>query len=488
MATTAPAAITEEDRRQIVIGALISMLLAALDQTIVAPALPTIGAVLGDAEWLPWVISAYFLTGTAVTPLYGKLADLKGRRPVLFAAVGIFLVGSVVCAAAPTMPVLVIGRAIQGLGGGGLIALAQTIIGDVVPPRERSRYMVYITGVWAFASLAGPVVGGFFAQHLSWTLIFWINLPIGAGALLLSERTLRKLPVVRRDHRLDLLGAALVVAATVALQLALTFGGRDLPWTSPEILGLFAAALALFVVFGVHLTRAPEPLVPPRVLANPVIATATFSLFFSSIAFVGLSVYFPIYLELVVGLGPASSGVALVAFLGGTVSGANLAGRIMRKSERYKRIAVAGSTLAVAMLVLLAVVAPTGSFVAVEILIALIGLGVGTQFPVTTVSVQNAAEQRDLGVATAALAFLRSLGSVIGVAVLGAVLISTGVAAAVGEGMHQAGGAAAGEAAAVFRWVFAVAAAAQAASLVLLLAMEEKPLRGHAGPPPVELE
>ncbi len=286
----APAAsITEDDRRMIVIGALISMMLAALDSTIVSPALPTIGAALGQTEWLPWVVSAYFLTGTAVTPLYGKLADIKGRRPVLFSAVGIFILGSIVCAMAPTMPILVIGRAIQGLGGGGLIALAQTIIGDVVPPKERSRYMVYISGVWAFASLAGPVVGGFFAQHLSWALIFWINLPLGAVALALSERTLRKLPRVHRDHRLDVTGAVLIVAATVALLLALTWGGTALPWGSPEILALIGGSLLLFVAFGWHLTRIEEPLIPPRVLKDPVIATATGSIFFSSIAFVGLS-------------------------------------------------------------------------------------------------------------------------------------------------------------------------------------------------------
>lgn len=479
---TSPAAsITEDDRRMIVIGALISMLLAALDSTIVAPALPTIGATLGQTEWLPWVISAYFLTGTAVTPLYGKLADIKGRRPVLFAAVGIFLVGSVLCAIAPTMPLLVIGRAIQGLGGGGLMALAQTIIGDVVPPKERSRYMVYISGVWAFASLAGPVIGGFFAQHLSWTLIFWINLPVGAIALAMSERTLRKLPTVRRDHKLDLLGALLIVAATVALQLALTWGGTTLPWDSLEIIGLLGGSIVVFVLFGVHLTRADEPLIPPRVLKDRVIATATASLFFSSISFVGLSVYVPVYLEFHVGLGPAAAGVALVAFLGGTVIGANIAGRMMRTREHYKRVAVAGCSLGTAGLFVLAAIAGSAPFWLVEVMIAIIGFGIGTQFPVITVSVQNAAEQRDLGIATAALAFLRSLGSVIGVAILGAILINTGVAAAVGEGLHRTGasGMADTDVSAVFSTVFVVAGIAQGIGLLLLALMEERPLRGQ---------
>ncbi len=478
--TEAPAAsITEDDRRMIVIGALISMLLAALDSTIVAPALPTIGAALGQAEWLPWVVSAYFLTGTAVTPLYGKLADIKGRRPVLFSAVGIFIVGSVVCAMAPTMPILVIGRAIQGLGGGGLIALAQTIIGDVVPPKERSRYMVYISGVWAFASLAGPVVGGFFAQHLSWALIFWINLPLGAVALALSERTLRKLPRVHRDHTLDLFGALLIVTATVALLLALTWGGTTLPWGSPEILGLIGGSVLLFVWFGWHLTRIEEPLIPPRVLKDRVIASATGSIFFSSIAFVGLSVYVPVYLEFHVGLGAAAAGVALVAYLGGTVIGANVAGRMMRRTDHYKRVAVAGCTLGTAGLFALAAMAGTAPFWLIEVMIALIGFGVGTQFPVITVSVQNAAEQRDLGVATAALAFLRSLGSVIGVAILGAILINTGITAAVGEGLHRAADTPVADVGPVFAIVFAVAGVAQGLGLLLLILMEERPLRGR---------
>lgn len=478
----APApAISEDDKRLIVIGALIAMLLAALDQTIVAPALPTIGAALRDPEWLAWVISAYFVTGTAVTPLYGKLADIKGRRPVLYAAIGIFLIGSVLCAIAPTMIFLVIARAIQGAGGGGLLALAQTIIGDVVPPRERARYMVYISAVWAAASLGGPVIGGVFAEHVHWSLIFWINLPLGAIAVLFCERTLKKLPPVRRDHRLDILGAVLIVAATVLLQLALTWGGTRYAWSSPEIVGLLAGSTALFAGFAVHLTRTPEPLIPPRVLKNQVIATATTALFFGSMAFVGLSVFVPIYFELVFGLSPSAAGMALVGYLGGTVVGANIAGRTMRKTPHYKRIAIVGGILGVVAIVLLALAAPIANFWTIELLITLIGLGTGTQFPVTTVSVQNAAEPGDLGTATSTLAFLRSLGTVIGVAALGAILIGTGVVEHVGEGASAGAGDPAARAAAgdVFRWLFAAAAAAQVMCLLLLLAMEERPLRGH---------
>ncbi|WP_181702040.1 MDR family MFS transporter [Chthonobacter albigriseus] len=488
--TTPPTAVqvTDDDRRSIVIGALLCMFLAALDQTIVAPALPTIGATLGDPAWLSWVISAYFLTATAVTPLYGKLADLRGRRPVLFAAVGIFLVGSVICAVAPSMGVLIAGRAVQGLGGGGLIALAQTIIADVVAPRERSRYIAFISGVWAAASLAGPVVGGVFAEHVHWSLIFWINLPLGAIALVLSERALRKLPTIRREHALDWLGALLVVCATVALMLAMTWGGVRYAWTSLEIVGLVLAAAALFTAFAFHLLRVEEPLLPPRVLRNPVIAAASTSLFFSMTAGIGLSVFIPVYFELVQGMGPAQAGAALVVYMASTVVGANLTGRYMGRAEHYKIAAVGGSALAMLGLLVLAVVVPSASVWTVQTLIAVIGIGLGSQYPVTTVSVQNAAEQRDLGVATAALSFLRSLGSVIGVALLGAILIGLGVVDSIGEasGPLRHDPAAAAAAAEAFRWVFGACAVTQLVATGFMMLMEERPLRsGRTAPPPV---
>src|SRR6516162_4877705 len=200
--------------REIIVGILIAMFLAALDQTIVAPALPTIGSSLGNAEYLSWIVTVYLLTATAVTPLYGKLADIRGRRPVIFGAIGIFVAGSIISAAARSMLVLVIGRAIQGVGGGGLGALALTVIGDVVPPHERGQYQGYISGMWGIASLAGPVVGGFLTEKLHWSMIFWINLPLAALAITVLNHPLRKLPVVLGRHRLDLPGAGLVIVAT----------------------------------------------------------------------------------------------------------------------------------------------------------------------------------------------------------------------------------------------------------------------------------
>jgi MFS family permease len=217
-------------RRDIIVGVLLAMFLAALDQTIVAPALPTIGSSLGNAEYLSWIVTAYLLTATAVTPLYGKLADIRGRRPVIFGAVGIFVAGSIVSALARSMLMLVIGRAIQGIGGGGLGALAMTVIGDVVAPRERGKYQGYISGMWGIASLAGPVVGGFLAHKFHWSMIFWINLPLAAFAIAVLNNPLKKLPIVRSRHRLDLPGAGLVILATTSLMLVLTWGGSRYAW------------------------------------------------------------------------------------------------------------------------------------------------------------------------------------------------------------------------------------------------------------------
>ena len=470
----------ERERLTIVIGAMVVLMLAALDQTIVAPALPTIGAKLGDVEYLSWIVSAYFLTSTAVTPLYGKLADLKGRRPTLYAAIAIFTLGSALCALAPTMLTLVIGRAVQGLGGGGLISLVQTVIGDVVPPRERGRYMGWISLVWATASVSGPIVGGLFAEHLHWSLIFWINLPLAAVAVVMIHRSLRNLPDVQRPQRLDLLGAALIVGGTVALMLALTWGGSRLPWTSPTILGLIGAAAAFFAAFAWHIARVEEALIPLAIFRNPVIAVTTSAMFFVMGSWLGLTVWVPIWLEQVHGFGAANAGFGLIALTLGTVIGANAAGRAMVKVVRYKRLALAGATLATLALSALAAGAGTLPFWAAEGLLALAGGGTGMLFPISTVVVQNAVERRDLGVATATHSFLRSLGSVVIVALLGAVFISSGLGASIeGGGLHARTPEMTALAGSTFARIFAGVAFGQFCGLVILLFLEERPLGGR---------
>ncbi len=382
-----PAPLDHAAIRSIVIGILLAMLLAALDQTIVATALPTIGRDLGDPEHLPWVVTSYLLTSTAVTPLYGKLSDIHGRRLILLIGIGTFIAGSLACALAPSMTVLIVARAFQGLGGGGLISLAQTIVADVVAPKERGRYQGYIAGVFVTSSVAGPVLGGFFAEHLHWSMIFWINLPLGLVAFLMTNRVLRRLPRHERPHRLDLLGACLMVLATTMLLLALSWGGQRYPWGSAPVVLLILGSAAMWLLFVLRLWTAMEPLLPLPVILNPVVAAGTATACWAMGVFIGLSIYVPIYLQSVVRLSASASGLAMIALMGGTVTGATVSGRVMMHVRHYRRLPVAG--LAVATLAVLALaLRPAGLPLSLlEVLLAAIGLGVGSVLPVTTVAI-----------------------------------------------------------------------------------------------------
>ena len=451
------------------------MFLATLDSTIVAPALPTIGARLGGAFFLPWVVSGYFLASTAATPLYGKLSDIHGRRPVLLVALALFLIGSVACALSPNMTALILARALQGVGGGGLVALAQTVVADIASPLERAKYTVYISTMWATASIAGPALGGFLAQHLSWTAIFWLNLPLGVPAYLMCDRLLRDLPQIRRPHRLDWLGGVLVVAATAALMLGLSLGGAYLPWRSPIVSGLGAAAMALALVFVLHLRRAPEPLIPPTIFANRVVDKAAAAMFFGMLVYLAAIIYLPLYFETCLRLSPTLSGVSLIAVLGASVVSSNFTGMSIPKVKRYKSMGYFGIPVSVAALAALALFAPRLNFWGAEALIMLYGLGLGPLFPILQISVQNAVDPRDMGAATATLTFVRSLGSALGVAIFGAVIFAFG--------LGEPGAATAADpavAATAFQAAFALMALATGASLLFYIAMEERPLRGPA--------
>jgi EmrB/QacA subfamily drug resistance transporter len=469
--------------RRIVIGVMLAMLLAAIDQTIVATALPTIGGDLSDLEHLPWVVTAYLLSATAVTPLYGKLADIVGRRTTLLTSILIFVAGSVLCAIAPTMWFLILARFIQGLGGGGLIALAQTIVADIVAPRERMRYQAYFASVFVTSSIAGPVLGGYFAEHLHWSGIFWINLPLGGLAYFMTSDILRRLPRHERPHKLDVAGAVLMVFATVALLVALSWGGGTYAWGSLQILGLFAASGIAWALFFVRLTTAAEPFIPLVVMFDRVVATGTAVNFFVMGTLVALSIYVPIYFEAVAGLTASQSGFALISLMGGTVTGAQIAGRVMAWSKHYKRGPVVGLVVSIAAIVLLAATIAGQPLWMVLVLLAVAGVGFGTIFPVTTVAIQNAVEPHQLGTTTAAFNFFRSLGSAILVAVFGAILlgmlgvsgrsigsIDTLVAATAANGTPIAP---------VFGVLFWASALTLGIAFVCLLGMEERPLRGR---------
>ena len=464
--------------RTIVLGILLAMFLGALDQTIVATALPTIGRELGDVENLSWVVSAYLLTSTAVTPLYGKLSDIHGRRAMLLVAISVFALGSIASALAPTMAVLILARGLQGLGGGGLLSLAQTIVGDVVSPLERGRYQGLIGTVFAASSIGGPLLGGVLAEHLHWSFIFWINLPIGLVAFLMTNNVLRRLPRHDRPHRLDVGGAVLMLIATIALMLALTWGGARYPWHSRQILTLLVTSGAFWALFVIRLMTAREPFLPLPMLLNPVVGTGIASVTCVFGTMIGLTIFVPLYFEVVRGLSSSESGLALIPLMGGTVIGSTFSGRAMTHVRRYKRMPVVGLAAAIVGLVVLALLPASLPIAVVCAVLGAIGLGLGSVFPVTTVSVQNAVLPYQMGTATGAMNFFRSLGGALIVALFGTILLGGGhggltveaLAAAAGRGTNFAD---------LFGWVFAAAASILTAGLILLIAMEERPLRGQ---------
>lgn len=418
--------LSDRDKAVTMIGILTALLLAALDQSIVTPAMPTIGGDLGDPQYLPWIVTSYLLTATAVAPLYGKISDIHGRRPTIYAALGLFLLGSVAAALSPNLYVLIAARAVQGLGGGGLFALSQILIGDMLPPRERGRYAAWISGMWAVAAIAGPLLGGTLAEW-HWSLIFWLNLPLGIVAMLVINEPLKKLHVATRAHRLDFLGALLLVGATALLLLLLNWGGTAFAWTSPQIIGLAVLSLVLWIGFGIRLMRAAEPLVSLEVLSNRIVLAGCFAMFMVAGANVGLAVYLPVYAQAHLGLSPAGSGYALLGFLLGTTAGAAFSGRLTMRVEHVKRLAIVGALVSAASLAVLGFIAGQTSVIVLEIVLIVAGIGLGATFPVMTVSVQNGVDQMHLGVATGMLTFLRSLGSALGVAVLAAIALGLGV-------------------------------------------------------------
>src|SRR3984885_11963178 len=323
--------------RAIVAGIMLAMFLSALEQTIVAPALPAIGKSLGGIDELSWVVTAYLLAVTAATPLFGKLSDIYGRRVVLLWAIGIFIAGSVACALAQTIWMLILARGLQGIGGGGLLPIAQTTIAHLFSPRERPIIQGRTSIMFMSASILGPVLGGLLTDHLHWSLIFWLNLPLGAVALIMPERALRQLPRNERPHQLDMIGAALMVGAAISLMLALSWGGTHDPWSSWRIITLLTGSAALWVLFVLRLLSAREPFIPLAILYGRVTATITCAAFFSIGTITGVTIYTPPYCQTVLGVSASQSGLALIAFMGGAVCGSQITARLMVRLTHYMR-------------------------------------------------------------------------------------------------------------------------------------------------------
>ena len=478
--------LTHPEIRTIVLGIMLAMFLGALDQTIVATALPTIGRHFGDLGDLSWVVTAYLLTGTAVTPLYGKLSDIHGRRAVMLTAIVLFMAGSLACALAPSMQALVLARALQGAGGGGLMALAQTIIADIVSPRERGRYQGYIGAVFATSSVGGPVLGGFLTQHLDWSLIFWINIPLGFAALGMTANVLKRVPFHARKHKLDVLGAALMMSASVALLLALSWGGRKFDWISPESGALLLASAVLWGLFAWRLMVAAEPFLPLAVLGNAVVRCAALAGACNMGVLVGMTIFVPLYFEVVRHFSASQSGLALIPMLGATVTLSTTAGRLMTHVKHYKRMSLVGLTLALLALGALAIWPVSMPISLMLLLLAVVGGGLGTVFPVSTVCMQNAVTQAQMGVTTGAANFFRALFSALAVAILGAIVLG-GLGGVTGVSIEMlARAASANELAYAFRFVFMACALMLGFGMAFLIAMAEQPLRGPAPSPAAE--
>lgn len=467
-------------------GVILAMFLAALDQTIVATSLAAIGRDLGDADLLPWVVSIYLLAATTATPLYGKASDIWGRRPLMMLAIGLFLAGSVACALAPDMISLIVARGLQGLGGGGLISLAQTVLADVLTPKQRSRYQAHVASVFALSSLMGPPLGGILSQNLHWSAIFWINLPLGALALWLCGTLLKRLPRHERKHRLDFPGAFLLMGATISLLLAMGWGGHRYPWLSSPIAIAVAGSLVLWIAFAIRLRTADEPLIPLDILRNRIVVRACIAACFGMGVFVGLSIYAPMYFEIIRGFSTANAGLAVTPMMVATVVGATVSGRSMMYFNRYKGVALGGLGLACISLLALALLQldarPAWMTIA---LLALTSAGIGSLFPVCTISIQNAVALHQLGTATASMNFFRQMGSALMVAAFGAIMLNGAAlgghaASFAGEGVRISGASGSEtvrDLAMVFRWIFAAAALGILASAAFLASMEERPLR-----------
>ncbi|WP_432984943.1 MDR family MFS transporter [Dactylosporangium sp. CA-233914] len=402
-------------------GLMTGMLLAALDQTIVGTALPTIVGDLGGLDHYSWVVTAYLLASTASTPLYGKISDLYGRRPVLLFAIATFLAGSLLAGLSQNMTELIATRALQGIGAGGLMTLAFTIVSDVVAPRERARYQGLFGAVFGISSVAGPLVGGYFAEN-DWRWIFYINVPLAIFALFVCARVLRLVPHTRREHRIDYIGATLMVAGCSALLLALSWGGNEYAWDSAVILGLFAAFAVLTALFIFVEGRAEEPVLPLRLFKRATFSLANVGTFVLGFAMFGSIIYVPLYLQIVKGATPTRSGLLMLPMMAGVIATSIVAGRIISRVGRYKWFPVAGTVVMGTGLLLFTSLEVNTPLWQAFIYMTVIGVGLGLAMQPLILAVQNALDLRDMGAGTSAATFFRSLGGSVGVAALGAVM------------------------------------------------------------------
>ena len=419
-----PGPVVDFTHREVLVilsGLMVGMFLASLDQTIVATALPTIVGDFHRSDLLSWVITSYLLASTASTPLWGKAGDLYGRKRVFQLAIVVFLVGSALCGASQNMYELIAFRGLQGVGGGGLISLAFAIIGDVISPRERGRYQGYFGAIFGMSSVIGPLAGGFAVDHLTWRVIFYINIPLGIVALGITNRVLR-LPVIKREVEIDWWGALLIVAGVSSILLATQSGGQNYPWASWQIVGMFGLGALLLIGFVLRERVAPEPILPLELFRLQIFSITNFISFVSGIAMFGALAFLPQYLQLVHGVSATESGLLLLPLMVGLLITSISSGRYISSTGRYRWFPLAGTICVTIGLTLLTQLRAHTPLNTIMLDILIFGAGLGLFIQVLTLVVQNAVPVRLLGVGTSSVTFFRSMGGAIGASALGAVL------------------------------------------------------------------
>lgn len=409
--------------RNVLTALMLAIFLGALDQTIVAVSMPAISAQFNDVGLLAWVISGYMVAMTVAVPIYGKLGDLYGRRRMILTGISLFTLASIACALAQDMQQLVMARVLQGIGAGGMVSVSQAIIGDFVPPRERGRYQGYFSSMYAVASVAGPVLGGWLTEYLSWRWVFWINLPLGLVALWAIHRALAGMPVQRHQARVDFLGAVLLILGLGSLLLGITLVGQGKPWTAPAVLALFACAALGLALFIGHERRCQEPLLPMDLFGNRVAVLCWGVIFFASFQSISLTMLMPLRYQGITGAGADSAALHLLPLAMGLPMGAFTGGRMTSRTGRFKPQILAGAVLMPVAIFAMAITPPQSGVLS-AVFMLLTGIACGLQFPTSLVGTQSAVASKDIGVATSTTNLFRSLGGAMGVACMSSLLLA----------------------------------------------------------------